>query len=355
MNTPNRRLLLIFLQVGTLCISAIYAAYGFSEDNSQTTQKKNQKASWVAHLLRQDFNARLPELTFKKIKLPVILVARKNELRPMVEIEGQFEKPDWQMFVQNDSPVNKNPHGNGFLVHAFLNSQVNEIYFTAKGPNREVLTETVYIFAPEAQEFEIVSPWNAVTASAGYASFFYQQTAFGVLSSRSALIGIGYTSPEAGSRFGLTGQADMTVLNFSSEPIKANPQLIDARFGLSYRLSVAEQSRWRYRLLAGVSYLTLMSNGSPFGFADLWGPNFGLRAMYYNNIRSSFVLEMHMVPYQSVQLDRQRGLQLSATWSKALKSLRRQDISIKYSTSAFESSGQSIDVGFLSISLGYSI
>lgn len=314
-----------------------------------------KKMSWVAHVLRQNDGTQIPELEVIQKILPVVLVPHKTDLRPLVEVKVKFDKKNWELFTPDGKPAKKGSNENEFVVFAFLNSQISELAFTIKGPDGENQTEVIYLFAPEVQEFQVVSPWNALSGSLGYTALTYQQTRFGVLALRGGVIGVDYITKEKSSRYGFMGHLDMTIFTFKSDPVPSNPQLVDGRLLLTYRLPYREHTRWRYKGLFGVGYLMMSSNGSPFGFSGLYYPDLALRAQHYLSTQSSFIYEFRFVPLEGVSLSDQRGLHASWTWSKTLKSLRRRDLSIKYSNTRFTSDGQFIGVELLGVSLGYSL
>lgn len=342
------RLLLIY-QI-FLCFSLARAA-----DEEPANPIVGTDVSWLAHVLRQNDSPGITNLKFSQERIPVMLVPHKKDLRPLVEIKVTYDRPDWTLFTPDGKPAKRGSLANEYVIFAFLNSQISELALTAKGPNSEKQTEMIYLFAPEAQEFQVVSPWNALSVSLGFTYLTYEQTLFGVLSSRGGMVGLDYISREGRSRWGYLGHLDMTILSLKSDPIDANPQLIDGRLLMSYRLPWGEQSRWRYKALFGLGYLSMISNGSPFGFSGLKYPDLAIRAQHYLSTKSSFIYEFRLVPLQNFSFEDQRGYHFSWTWSKTLKSLRRQDVILRYSDTQFTTDNQNIGVGLFSISLGYSI
>lgn len=311
-------------------------------------------SGWIAHINRQADQPQIQDLSFTKDDLPVLMVARGKELRPLVEIRGLYRREGWKLFAQN-APVKAGRAPGEFVIQAYLNSQINEVSLSAQGPQGESEREVVYVYAPDAKELHIVSAWDSLLFSVGYANLGYGQTNFGYFSSRTGLVGASYTSPETTSRFGLFSQALMTVLTLSSEPIDANPQVVEGRLDGTIRLGLRDQSRWRYSLIGGVSYLTLISNGSPFGFANLVAPEVGFRAKHYRTSQTALHAEVRAVTLKDVTFEKQRGLHFALGWTRTLPSLKLIDVSVRYSNSSFESTRQNILVELTSISLGYSM
>lgn len=316
--------------------------------------KTAQKVTWVANILRQTETPQLQGLNFFSKSAPVVLIANENELRPLVEFKYKFERPGWKIQVQGQDGKLSGDDPTVFSVFAFLNSQISEITFTAVGPKGEKESEVVYLFAPEAQEFQVVSTWSSLVGYFGLANLIYEQSGFGVLNAKSMMIGINYLSADSASLFGLLSGIQMTVATLSSEPIAANPQLIDARVSGTMRLALREDTRWRYKLFLGLSHTTLLSNGSPFGFSSLLAPEVGVLAQYYKTSRLSYLIEARSVLLKDASLFKQRGLHAKLTLSETLKSSRKQEWSLHLSTTDYESEAQRIAPHLIGLSLGYS-
>lgn len=312
-------------------------------------------APWTAHILRQSEVPKLEGLTFPDKKLVVRLIPKSDELRPLVELKGNFNRPGWTLLVYGQRPMTSANNPNDFSVFAYLNSQVNEVTFEAKGPDGKIESETLYLFAPEAQEFQVVSTWESIVLSAGVASFMYEQSFFGRFRSSSGFLRLNYDSPEASSHWGTLAQGQITVLNFASSPIQANPQVVDAHAALSYRLGWGEEGRYRHRIFVGADYSAVYSNGSPFGFAGLMAPEIGWATRYYEDSRNTYMGEFRWVLFGDSSLGDQRALHAGLTWIQTLKSLRRRNLGFSIYDSSFVSDGQKIRVNLVSIQLGFSI
>lgn len=313
-----------------------------------------QKMAWVAHILRQTETPNLVGLNFFSRTVPVVLIPKEEELRPLVEFRYRFEREGWKISVQGEEGKLAGTEPFVYSVFAFLNSQISEITFTATGPNGEKESEVVYLFAPEAQEFQVVSTWNSLVGYFGVANLIYEQSRFGVLNAKSLLLGLNYLSADSSSRFGVLGNIQITAATFSSEPISANPQLVDGHLAGVMKLPFREETRWRYKAFVGASYTALLSNGSPFGFAALIAPEVGVIAQYYRNARTSFIIEGRAVLLENYALTKQRGLHAKLTLSETLKSARKQEWSLHLSTTNYESQGQQLAPHLIGFSLGYS-
>lgn len=341
-------LLIIALALILLLPLELFAQRASTKNNS------SQKVSWAAHILRQKEVPQLTGLSFFSKNVPVVLAAKNEELRPLIELKYEYNRPDWKIAVQGAPGKPFNIEKNIYVLHAFLNSQINEIVFSATGPNGEKEQEVVYIFAPEAQEFQIVSTWTSLVGYLGIANLIYEQTGFGVLNTKSMALGLNYATLDSSSLFGFLANAQMTVATFQSEPVAANPQLIEARLAGTIRLPLSEQTRWRHKASLGANHLSLLSNGSPFGFSALIAPELGFISQYYKNTRVSYISELRIVFLKNANFKNQRGLHGTFTLAETLKSGRKQDIFLRLSTTDYEEAKQRLAVHFFSLNLGYS-
>ncbi len=335
----------------------LFLIFGFAAEPTppQESPVRGRPMPWVAHLLRQQEGQKISELSFPQERFPVLLVPQKNDLRPLVELRLQFEKPGWELYNQNGKKVKKLKNSNLFVVFAFLNSQVNELVLVAKNTEGESRSEKIYLFAPEVQEFEIVSPWSSIYANVGLSYMTYEQSRFGVLVWKGANVGIGYDTLENSNPIDYHLFARMTVLSFQTQPIAANPQYINAHAHVSYRLPWSENTRWRYYATLGGGYFNLNSFGSDFGFSGLFAPQLAFRAKHFVTTKSSFLYDIKLTPFQNFDLGNSRGFELNWTWSKVLKSSRRQDVSIKYDNTRFQTGGLQVGIEFISLNIGYSL
>lgn len=315
-----------------------------------------QKLSWVAHIMRQQKNQQIEDIYFESKILPVYLVPNGEDLRPLVEVSFFSKNQKLQFTSFNSKKINKKNLSDKYSVYAFLNSQVSELIIIAKDTDSGAeKREIVYLFAPEVQEFQIVKPWSAISASAGLSFLTYDQSRFGVLRMQSAVVTAQYLSTESSNRWGWVAQLDLTVGTYDSKPIDVNPQMIQGEALVSYRMPLSEQSRWRHTALLGVNHISLESNGSLFGFSSLISPSLGWKSKHYLTTTSSLSYEARLNMYDDFSLFSRRGLQLSTTWSTILKSSRRRDISVTYSSAKFDSGNRDVSLDVLMFKLGFSI
>jgi hypothetical protein len=336
-------------------------AYGKDEvpvEATKAPEKPPQKTLWVAHILRRKSNdAIIKELDFPDLRVPVMLVAKDGDLRPTVAIKGKFDRPGWKLILQDENAVNFAPDSAAFTIYAYLKGRINVVLLNAVGPQGEKETESVYIYAPEAMEFHVVSAWDQILLSAGGSFLSYAQAGYGEYQALSALLSARYISPERWkSRFGLLAGADMTVLTAVSSPIDRGPQILEGKVDLTYLLKQDAAKRWRTLVLAGGSYLTMFSYGSPFGFSNLFAPELGIRSRYNVNPQASWIGEARFVALAPPGTFNQLGLNLGLAWSKLVSDSHRVELGLQYSAYVYEPEpSYPIRVNQLSLKLGLSI
>lgn len=333
---------------------AIFLANG-QETEPPSTQ--TQRASWVAHVLRKSSSGPpLIGLSFPVQQLPVFMVQSKGALRPLVELRGVFQRPGWRLYLQNKAEARKGRKPEEFVLYAYLNGRISEVSLTARNAEGKTQTEVIYLFAPEAMDLKVASAWDAIMLGFGLASFSYAQTTYGTFAATMGMLSAQYVSPEIWGKLGVYSDLDLTFLTLESSPIEANPQVIEAKLDATYLVRLGSNPKVRWRLVGGMSYLTMSSNGSPFGFADLIAPDFGLRMQYYRNQSSTIIGDLRLGLLEDPTLDANRSLNLTFTWSKLLKSLHRLDLGIEFMSYNFTPEPlTNIGIETYSIKLGYSL
>jgi hypothetical protein len=315
-----------------------------------------RKTSWVAHVLRRTpTNLRLKTLDFPETKLPVLLIARPGNLRPLVEVKGKYNRKGWTLFAQG-SAVSQAAGQSDFKFHAFLNGRINEVVLTTRGPNGEFEEERVYLFAPEAQEFALISPWNAVVIAAGPSSVDYNQTGFGNYLAYTGSVSARYATFDGPKQLGMYASLDFTALTFASQPIDRGPQFIEGKFDATITVPFERQQTYKSQIILGTSYVTMLSNGSPFGFSNLLSPEIGLRTRYILDPVDAIITDFRYVLLASDFNFKDRGLKFEFTWSRTLLNAHRAELGLNYTLYGY-SPGESsrVDLGIISLLLGYSI
>lgn len=314
----------------------------------------SQKALWFCHILRQKGDSpTIAGLTFKSLKIPVFLIPKDSSVRPLVKLKMQYDRDDWELFIGESQPLKSETPGS-LVTYAFLNSRISTIKLTAKNKNGEKQEETVYLFAPEAREYKMVSPFNNLMFTVGAANLIYEQTSFGVFNSKSLLLGTSYISPEKGHRWGFLGDFIISFFTFQSEPLDLNPQFYTGQLSTTYNLKIFKSPRWRSRIIVGAELSGLSSKGSPFGFSNLYGPRLGLRSEFFMSGSESYSFEVYYATYEGLSLDQDRALGLKLSFHNNFADLRQVQYQFTYSNQAFTSDIEQVELDFLSLSTSFS-
>lgn len=339
----------------TLCLNA----NAVEESEQKASDKaKAQKTLWEANILRER-NPEAPKianLLFLASKVPVTLVPRSDGLRPMVEINGVFQRPGWSLFYANGVPLTVRPEDGAFQIYAYLNAKINDVSLVAKGPNKEVETERIFVFAPSAQEFRVVSPFDALVVSVGLSHMNYMQSGESNFRSVNGLVSVQYNRTETESRYGFLGRADLTVITFDSTPIDRSPQLLQANLSGTYRFYKERERQLQTHLLLGPSYWTMFSRGSPFGFSNLIAMGFGARFRYATSAKTAWIFEGRYTPIKEPEKFKQRGYELSVSWSKTLPNLHRFETGLSFSDFGYKATiDKEIHANLFAIKIGYTL
>ena len=289
-----------------------------------------QKTVWVAHVLRRKSAQNvITSLEIEEKNLPVFLISRTDELQPTITVNGTFNKPNAKLFAQG-TELDVDPETHEFEVTMRLRGRLNECKLTAITPDGKKEVETIYIYAPEAMQFQVVSPWDRLVISAGGTFLSYRQSGYGEYQSIGAKLGVRYTSPERKSRWGVYGNLDATVFTFASSPTARGPQLVEAKADATYKIG-SKEDPWQKQIVGGLSYITMFSNGSSFGFANLAAPEFGIRARKVVSPTKAWIFDAHYVALGIPKGFDNFGLNLGLTWSKFIRDSRRIEFGINYS------------------------
>ncbi len=292
-------------------------------------QNLDSSSTWVAHLIREkNLEKRISDLQIKEGTIPVTMIFKDQKFRPLVQIPIEFLRPGWSVFIQEKILVPFQNQIGSYKLFAYLNSRVNEVDIVVKGPNNGIEKERIYIVAPDAQEFKIVSPWDALRLGLGSALFSYKQTGYNNYQAWTGIIAVQYHSPEEKSKFGLISDLAMTALTVSSSN-GLSPQLLQFNGDIIYFFPWSPNSRWRKQALLGLDYFTMLSNGAPFGFKDLITPEVGGRARYIVNEQEDMIFEFRYSPLNGVSNLKERGYILSYSRSWLLPNLHRIEAGIR--------------------------
>lgn len=272
--------------------------------------------------------ARIEGLDILDDEVPIVLFAKDSAIKPTIAIRGVYKREGWRLF----GPDGKQPLPTEFTIYAHLRGRVNEIEFTAVGPSKERQKERVYIYAPNARTFYVVSAWENILFSAGLSGFSYSQTGFGVYESINATAAVRYGSPDTDSFMTFVGSAEMMVLALASSPVSTAPQLLEIKADLSLRTNKRPMQRIRHRVLVGGTYVTMFSNGSPFGFSDLMAFEAGLQSRYIASSKVDWIFEVRYVPVAGFQSLGEFGYNIGIARSLLLENARRMEIGFGYTS-----------------------
>ncbi len=357
-----------FLKIASIFLSLLisFAARAVDQASDQpadlATQPPVQKAetqptTWFAHILREKPTGQhIQFLGTPEVKIPVLMVYQDNKFRPLIELPIQYVRPGWTLFVQGNIQLAEDGGPGQFRLYAYLNSRVNLVDITAQGPVGAHEIERIYIVAPEAQEFKVQSPWDAVTLGIGSTFLTYKQTTYVDYHAWTGLLTLQAHSPEDQHRFGVLAEADMTILSVSSNE-GYGPQVGQAFLDGVYFWPAAVNSKWRSEILLGANYITIITNGAPFGFSNLYSMEAGFRARSIIGPKSNYIYELKFAPLGGGVFDfSNRGITASIFRSWMLSNLHRGEIGLKYVDFTYHSSADVVvDVNVMSLMLGYTL
>lgn len=339
-----------------LCVFCFFVSLNTLAKDEKFQQKvlQAQKAVWLCHILRQKSEDKLiTQMKFKTLKTPVFMVPSEEGMRPLVRLLVEFNEPGWKLFVGNKVPVRSTSDPNIYTVHAYLNSRISEVTFVAQNEDGEKV-ETVYLFAPEAREYKITSPFDSVAFSLGYGNIIYEQTSYGIFNGKNLLIGVNYLSPEKGNKWGILADFQISFFTFQSEPEYLNPQVYEADAQLTYKVKLFSSPLWRSRLMAGVSTVGMYSHGADFGFSNLYGPSLSLRSEYYQSRNFSYSFEFTYATYDKISLTEDRAFKVKPAINFNLSNLRKMNLELAYSNHTFVSGFEEVVLELLGLNLGLS-
>jgi hypothetical protein len=310
---------------------------------------KAQRALWLAHVLRDRTGQNIiKDLKISKDKIPVFLIPQDDSFRPLVKLEVEFNRPGWNLFIGDKLPMRRQKDGS-YVLYAYLRSRLNAVEIRAQNEQGAQEREILYLFAPEAREFKLVSPFDSVLFTLGHSFLVYEQTSFGTFVAQSLMLGVRYVSPDKGNSFGLLGDFTATVFTYDSSPIEQNPQFMEGRLGLTYPVKLIKNPKYRTKLFLGASTINFVSYGSPFGFSGLYSADLGIRTVYYRSGQNSYAGEFHYAPIEFSDPLGERSFRFVFDWSMNLDNLRQAQIGLSYSNHSFKVGFEDIYVEALSV------
>lgn len=350
----------LLIMVITWSFQSHRLAWGETPSNAppetQVEETKSNDQIWIAHILRQIKNEEnIPFLEFKLRKVPISLVPQDGILQPMIMVEGTLEKIGWSLSVEQKKVLLEETGKRNFQLPLFIKGRVNEFTLVAQNSKNEILREKIFIFAPHASEYIKVSPWNAVMLSLGLAGLSYYQSDFGIYQSIATLVSARYAPLEGENPWSWATQLEMTIQTLTSKPIRKSPQLIEGKLSGAYRLIPKYDPRLSEQILFGASYLTMLSNGSPFGFANLLAPELGWRFRWKKDSANFLVGDLRFL-FLSTNIFKERGFEIGASWSHALKNLHNIEYGFSYSSLVYQPESEiEVNSDLLIFKIGYSL
>jgi len=327
------------------------------EEIQKGAEARIKKSLVVAHILRRkSAESQITGLEVLTFRTPILYNLHEGQFKPTVEVKLKYFRPGWKLLYSlkgPEVPIGASNEGSAFL---YLKSSVSELQLIAMNEAGETEKEKLFIYAPGTKELKTDSPWNKVVLSLGGAVLDYYQTSFGNFRSTNALAAILYAPEALYENWSMIARADLTFASFYSSPIRAGPQVLDSRIDLTYQISDGYDSTHRWFALGGVSYLTLFSNGSPFGFSDLLAPELGLRLRSVLDPMNFLVTDLRYVALGGPFEVGQRNLQIAFSWSRWMENLRRLELGLEYSTTSFAADPKNtVKTNLLILKLGFSI
>ena len=314
-----------------------------------------EKTKWFAEISRPiDETHQIRALQFLVKSIPVVLKGKEGNLRPLVQVKGQIKAREAKLFIEDKAALYPVIHPENFMVYLYLNSVVSELDLQVQYPDGKKESEKITLLAPDIQEYHIGNPWGDAVLSLGSANIKYKQTRFGDFFSVNGLMSIFYQSPNIRKKLTAVTEAEVTVWTIKSSPIDTAPQILRGQLYFQYAYN-SPYSPYPVLPLFGVSYLTLFSNGSKFGFANLLAPEFGARVKRVLNPVSTIIAKGIYIPYSGLISLEQVGIDLSLTYARTIKNRHRVEVSFGNTYNTYRpKDNKSVSASFFYFKVGYS-
>ncbi len=335
--------------------SYLVASFSYGADEVPNTDSDSSK--WMADIIRSKSETRIDNLILTNKKVQVSLLKDGEKFRPSVEIFFEFKSPGWKLFVQGVHPAIHVANNLKYKISVYLNGRVNEVLLVAKGPNGAVQSEKFFIFSSKAQELSIVSPLEAIKVSAGSSYLSYKQSNYDRFESWSGIISVTVQSDERDRTFGFYSNLNLTALTVTSNQENYGPQIGHGILAGSYFFPENYESRWRHQMQMGIEYLTLLSNGSPFGFSNLIFPSIGYGARNVVDSKLDYFYKINFAPLKSSFDLSQKYLEIAVYRCLILENFHRGEIGIRYSNLTYSTRAGDIPVNMTTVSflIGYTL
>lgn len=337
------------------------------ELNSQNQLlSSTRKTSWTADVVRvpTDKNG-IPGLKIIDTHLPVFLVKKEKKYRPLVALELSLDDPVAQLYGADYRPLPKNKNTGYFMFFAYLNSKKNEVVFYSKSnkeksekekSNQEQkYVEKMFIISDQAQEFNVISPWESLRVSLGSSYFNYSQTSYASFNAWTGLLAMRLFSEDVFLQWGYNAEADLTVLTVTSNQNEVSMQTGHIKAEALYSLPQSPNTEFKYSILGGVNYLTTFTTGSAMGFKNLIVPSAGLRSRKILNEKEDYGFTVRAGLFGFDFKD--RGLDFEISRSYLFEHLHRAELGLKFSDYGYhpQHDDQFVNLKMLSVFLSYTL
>jgi hypothetical protein len=318
------------------CINVIFLVLFLSQNgNAQVTSMseptkgsgKLKKSEWFAKIKRpEEMGMRIPGLAISVVDVPLFLINKTNEVRSLAVIPYDLELPNGAKLFINDKteiPIPKNREQRNFYV--YLTGKTNTFKVTLLvGADR--YSETIVVEAPQAQEYQVAVPWDAVRIGLSSVFLAYRQTGHTDFFSWNGQIAVNIHTPEKVGQLGASLDVDSTVFT-AKATADYYPQLLTGRADLIYPFAFQSSPTKTYYLGLGVAYSNLSSNGAPFGYRSLLSPELTFKMRYLINKKSDYFGSLSLAPLKSDLKD--YALQFEVSKSFLLKNLHRSEFGFR--------------------------
>jgi hypothetical protein len=329
-----------------------------SQEGAADAPSGPRKAGGMAKVTRKaaDDGGGITGLTLSQSQVPVSLKQNNGKLRPLVAIHGHFKRPGWKLFARKVPLLGKLADPTEFTLFLYMTARSSEITLVAEGPKGETENEDLVVTSPDAQEYRIGSQWGELVAFLGASIFSYNQTVLGDYVSKTGLLSFYYTTPKWEWRLGAYSDMKATLWTVSATDSGYAPQLIQGKADATWYLNNNPHELVETSLILGVSYLTLLSNGSPFGFSNLIAPEIGLRSYYPLGFESGLIGDFRYAPINGFLGFTDHGWDLTLAWTTRLANLHRVEIDLCISRLSYHPDDATVvSPNLYSLRFGFSI
>ncbi|MCB0414376.1 MAG: hypothetical protein KDD50_08590, partial [Bdellovibrionales bacterium] len=148
---------MLFYIINLFIVGFAFAGPNNLEKDAQNKVLQSQKVMWSCHILRQkNADKIIKELELTSKTIPVFLVPKGDNFRPVVKFKIKFPREIGQVFVGKSTPLMASDLKDEQFFYAYLNSRINTVELTAKYKSGEQVKEILYLFAPEAREYQML-------------------------------------------------------------------------------------------------------------------------------------------------------------------------------------------------------